>query len=74
MKLVITVEEDEYGELERIEGRVNDRRIFLGHYGGEPEDNRESRGYSWVIPAIKRVAALGGIEVEYVQREPGEEE
>lgn len=64
-KLVIAVSENSDSNFARIVGTLDGKRLFTGHYGGEPEDNSRDRDYSWVENAIKVVAAEGEIEIEY---------
>lgn len=73
MKITIRVIEpsdDRYGEREgwaTIEVHAGPLKIADGQIGGEPEDNRITRDYAWVVPMLETLAKKCGAEVEIVR-------
>ena len=57
---------EDYEETEVI---VNGEVLFRGNYGGEPEDNRRCRTYSWVERALEKLAVKLGAEVIVVYKD-----
>lgn len=58
--VVIEVEKrcNEFGALEEVYVTVDGTCIGGGGFGGAPEDNCESRDYSWVMPLVERLVLL----------------
>lgn len=59
----ITSYTDRDGRIEDINISIDDDFVGMGSFGGEPEDNLESRDYKWVIPLIRKLATALGAEV-----------
>lgn len=50
-------------EIREVNVYLDDKLIGNGTFGGEPEDNCESRDYYWVIPMIKSLGEKLGAHV-----------
>lgn len=67
---VIEPANDDYGEREgwaTIEVHDGQVKVADGHIGGEPEDNRMTRDYRWIVPMLEALAKRCGADVEIVE-------
>ena len=57
-----------------IEVHEGDTKIADGHIGGEPEDNRMTRDYRWIVPMLGALAKKLGADVSVEESRETEEE
>mgnify|MGYP000497033514 CR=1 FL=1 len=67
IKVIGSGNDDDRDGWATIEVHAGDVKIADGHIGGEPEDNRIYRDYSWVVPMLETLAKKCGAEVEIVE-------
>ena len=79
MRVIVTEEEDEYGEFASLSIEIDDKTKFSVYHSDSPEDNNLFRNFSdcYDIPSLLRKAWQAGkngeeFEIEYL--EVGEDE
>jgi hypothetical protein len=71
----IESQKDADGTVQAVVVMVDGKHLALGSFGGEPEDNCESRDYDWVRPMLRQLAEALGATVECVNvKDPDDED
>jgi hypothetical protein len=66
---VLVRNEDDYEGHARIEVHAGPVKVADGYVGGEPEDNRITRDYNWIVPMLEALTKACGGEVQ-IERGP----
>ena len=69
VRLEYFTENSDWDERTQLVVYVDDKELYRGHYGGEPEDNSHYRDYSWVRDAMGELAKELGAEVTLSSKE-----